>query len=95
MSTLDVIRAWKDEEYRASLGGSELGALPANPTGMIDLSEIELSGIAGGTDGTFPTGCIPTCTLQGCPTIGGTYDMTLTILSFLSLCMCMCYGDVA
>ena len=95
MSKLEVIRAWKDMEYRLSLRESELGALPANPAGPIDLSEIELSAVAGGTDGIMPTGCLPTCTLDGCPTIGGPYDFPgWTICTWLSaLALCMCYGE--
>src|SRR5258705_11460974 len=74
MSKPDVIRAWKDEQYRSSLKGSELAALPSHPAGMIDLSEIEVGAIVGGTDGTLPTGCIPTCTQRGCLSLGGLVD---------------------
>jgi len=95
MSKLDVIRAWKDEEYRSSLPGSELGSLPANPAGMIDLSEVELSAVVGGTEGVAPTGCIPNCTLHGCPTFGGPYDPSgWTICAWLTaLALCMCFGE--
>ena len=97
MSKVEVIRAWKDEEYRSSLGCSELGTLPANPAGMIDLSEIELSVIAGGTEGVVYTGCIPDCTLHGCPTNAGPYDFPgWTFCAWLSaLALCMCYGEGA
>jgi mersacidin/lichenicidin family type 2 lantibiotic len=93
MSKADAIRAWKDQEYRSSLANSELGALPPNPAGMIDLSEIELSAVAGGTEGVAPTGCIPTCApLHGCPTNAGQYEYPgwafCTLLSALALCMC-------
>jgi mersacidin/lichenicidin family type 2 lantibiotic len=37
MSTLDVIRAWKDEEYRASLRDFEIALLPAHPAGAVEL----------------------------------------------------------
>ena len=37
MSQLNVIRAWKDEEYRASLRDSELALLPAHPAGAVEL----------------------------------------------------------
>lgn len=33
MSKLDVIRAWKDEEYRAGLSKEQLALLPENPAG--------------------------------------------------------------
>ena len=92
MSKLDVIRAWKDVEYRSSLPGSELGALPANPAGMIDLSEVELSAVAGGTEGVVYTGCVPTCTQYACPTLAAPNEpgawTFCTLLSALALCMC-------
>jgi mersacidin/lichenicidin family type 2 lantibiotic len=48
MSNVDVIRAWKDEEYRLSLSDAERAALPANPAGLIELAETDLEGVAGG-----------------------------------------------
>jgi mersacidin/lichenicidin family type 2 lantibiotic len=37
MSPKDVIRAWKNEEYAASLSPAEASALPENPAGNIEL----------------------------------------------------------
>jgi mersacidin/lichenicidin family type 2 lantibiotic len=37
MSSKDVIRAWKNEEYLATLSPAEVSALPANPAGNIEL----------------------------------------------------------
>jgi mersacidin/lichenicidin family type 2 lantibiotic len=48
--SVNVIRAWKDEEYRLSLSEAERALLPANPAGLIDLTDAELSGIDGGTE---------------------------------------------
>jgi mersacidin/lichenicidin family type 2 lantibiotic len=48
MSPVDIIRAWKSEEYRRSLSASERAALPAHPAGMIELTEAELETVAGG-----------------------------------------------
>lgn len=48
MTTLNIIRAWKDEEYRLSLSEAERAALPENPAGLIDLSQTELDEIDGG-----------------------------------------------
>ena len=50
MSTTDVVRAWKNEDYVMSLNPAELAKLPANPAG-----EIELKGITGGRDNFFTT----------------------------------------
>ena len=46
----DIIRAWKDAEYRSSLNHRQRSMLPNNPAGLIELSEEELGGVAGGTD---------------------------------------------
>lgn len=48
MSKIDVIRAWKDPEYRNSLSETELGALPANPAGPMELTDSELDAATGG-----------------------------------------------
>jgi len=48
MSKLDVIRAWKDAEYRSSLTDKQRAMLPANPAGALDLSESDLESVAGG-----------------------------------------------
>ena len=39
MTHLDIIRAWKDEEYRLSLSEAERALLPANPAGLIELTD--------------------------------------------------------
>jgi mersacidin/lichenicidin family type 2 lantibiotic len=48
MSHQDIIRAWKDEEYRNSLSESERAQLPENPAGLIELADSELEAVAGG-----------------------------------------------
>ncbi len=48
MTPSEIIRAWKDEEYRMSLSESDRAALPAHPAGIVELSDEELSGVAGG-----------------------------------------------
>jgi mersacidin/lichenicidin family type 2 lantibiotic len=50
MSPLDIIRAWKDPEYRLSLSEAEWAQLPAHPAGFIELTDTELGAVAGGTD---------------------------------------------
>jgi mersacidin/lichenicidin family type 2 lantibiotic len=68
MNAFDIIRAWKDEAYRASLSAAQRAALPANPAGMVELAETDLDVVVGGrrvlrdyTDGG-----------SGCGTGGGT-----------------------
>ncbi|MGK7955515.1 MAG: mersacidin/lichenicidin family type 2 lantibiotic [Crocosphaera sp.] len=50
MSNIDIIRAWKDEEYRNSLSDSEKAQLPENPAGVIELDDDDMSSMAGGHD---------------------------------------------
>jgi mersacidin/lichenicidin family type 2 lantibiotic len=60
MSHLDLIRAWKDEEYRLSLSEAERALLPSNPAGLIELPDTELGAVAGGLapyEVTWPTCC--------------------------------------
>lgn len=49
MSKLDVVRAWKDEEYFSNLSESELSRLPGNPAGMAELTDEDLGFAEGGT----------------------------------------------
>jgi len=58
MNKTDVIRAWKDPLYRATLSEEEQSALPLNPAGIADLSDDQLM-IAGGSDVATTA---PTCT---------------------------------
>jgi mersacidin/lichenicidin family type 2 lantibiotic len=48
MSYTDIIRAWKDEAYRLSLGETEQALLPENPAGRLELTESELGAVVGG-----------------------------------------------
>ena len=48
MSNAEVIRAWKDEDYRASLSDEEKELLPENPVEVIELTDEELSSVSGG-----------------------------------------------
>lgn len=50
MSGIDIIRAWKDEEYRQSLTDAERAMLPENPAGKIELTDADLGAVVGGTD---------------------------------------------
>lgn len=39
MSAFDVVRAWKDEEYRLALSEAQRAELPANPAGIVELAD--------------------------------------------------------
>jgi mersacidin/lichenicidin family type 2 lantibiotic len=63
MSPLDIIRAWKDEEYRRSLSEAKRALLPAHPAGFIELTDTELDVAAGGLR-PAPTAIRITCNAQ-------------------------------
>ncbi|WP_414577933.1 mersacidin/lichenicidin family type 2 lantibiotic [Anabaena sp. CCY 9402-a] len=48
MSSFDIIRAWKDEDYRNTLSGEQRSQLPENPAGMIELPSEVTQTLAGG-----------------------------------------------
>jgi mersacidin/lichenicidin family type 2 lantibiotic len=48
MSYLEIVRAWKDEEFRLSLSEEQQAQLPEHPAGLIELTDAELDTIAGG-----------------------------------------------
>jgi mersacidin/lichenicidin family type 2 lantibiotic len=45
---IDIIRAWKDEDYRNSLSEEQRSQLPENPAGMIELSDEDMRSVVGG-----------------------------------------------
>ena len=53
MSNEDIIRAWKDPEYRNSLSEEQRSQLPENPAGMIELGDAEMETLAGGINFAF------------------------------------------
>lgn len=67
MSRLDVIRAWKDEEYFGSLSEAERVLLPQNPAGFVELSDDELRGAQGAALGSCHT-CITGDAIVCCET---------------------------
>ncbi len=50
---IDIIRAWKDDAYRLGLSQEQLGSLPANPAGEVELTEADLQSVYGVGDGGF------------------------------------------
>jgi mersacidin/lichenicidin family type 2 lantibiotic len=48
MRNMDIIRAWKDPEYRLSLSEAEKALLPDHPAGIIELTDDEMGAVAGG-----------------------------------------------
>jgi mersacidin/lichenicidin family type 2 lantibiotic len=82
MSKLDIIRAWKDEEYCQILSADERSGLPNNPVGLIELDDQQLNGVEGGTIST-PAGCPSFITIcswdrSACPILTVTVTITAT-----------------
>jgi mersacidin/lichenicidin family type 2 lantibiotic len=48
MSQVNVVRAWKDEEYRRGLTEAERAGLPDNPAEFLEQTEAELERAVGG-----------------------------------------------
>ena len=70
MSNPDLIRAWKDPEYRATLN-----FVPDHPAGLIELADPELGGSVAPRDGGFKLQTIRHISTQkggGCNTFGCT-----------------------
>ena len=83
MSNFDIVRAWKDSDYRHNLSSDELAQLPANPAGTIELTDDLLDMIAAGqevaTAINFTSGC--------CQTI---YNSCYSTCLGKSTCSCLC-----
>lgn len=59
MKKKDIIRAWRDGDYYASLTDEQRAALPESPAALMEVEDDVLSSITGG------------CSLPGwCPTSG-------------------------
>lgn len=73
MKNTDVIRAWKNEEYRLGLSEEERTMLPVNPAGAIELNDTELATIGGASILSIPFftisifGGYSWCKVGGCP----------------------------
>lgn len=46
--SIDVVRAWKDVDYRNSLTETEKSQIPDHPSGLIDLTDEEMTIMSGG-----------------------------------------------
>jgi mersacidin/lichenicidin family type 2 lantibiotic len=51
MSHFNIIRAWKDAEYRHRLSAAEQSLLPEHPAGVIELTDADLDAVEGGVNG--------------------------------------------
>ena len=46
-TTVDVVRAWEDPAYRATLSSEDLARIPASPVGMSELDPSVLGEVGG------------------------------------------------
>jgi mersacidin/lichenicidin family type 2 lantibiotic len=63
MSAEDVIRAWKNREFRNSLSEAEQAAVPAHPSGITELDMPALDNVAAAF-APGPTACVCTSGLE-------------------------------
>lgn len=74
MRPSEIVRAWKDPEFRASLSHEQQEALPRHPSGVIEIPDQVLAHTAGGaTETLWSLGCCDGLTLDPvsgacCPT---------------------------
>lgn len=66
MRKIDVVRAWRDEEYRNSLTAEERASLPENPAGLATISDETMRSITGGCGATAGAGSICTTAVHSC-----------------------------
>ena len=48
LNVQDIIRAWKDKSFRASLSDEQRSQLPANPAGLVEIDDQQLIQVTGG-----------------------------------------------
>jgi len=72
MSKGDIVRAWRDVEYRQSLSAEEQALLPEHPAGAIELADEDLPRVAGA----FATWSV--CPTISCLSCGSPDCFTLT-----------------
>ena len=78
MSKLDIVRAWKDEEYCNSLNDAQRALLPENPAGVIELTDQDLGHVEGGTI-SFTLGCDSFITICSYITFCPIITITITV----------------
>ena len=66
MAAIEVIKAWKDEEYRENLGAEQKAQLPQHPSGLIEFEQPELEDETLKAGGKHTFGCHYTKKQDGC-----------------------------
>ena len=60
MSKINIVRAWKDPAYFASLSPEEQALVPANPAG--DFAAVDMEQVVGGRSGAVSARLAASCT---------------------------------
>lgn len=66
MTTEEIVRAWKDPQYRSRLALPDLARLPAHPSGSVQ----EMIAVLDDSDPppfTYPQICTAHCSVEQCP----------------------------
>jgi mersacidin/lichenicidin family type 2 lantibiotic len=48
LTVQEIIRAWKDKNFRDSLNEEQRAQLPVNPAGLVEIDDAQLVQVAGG-----------------------------------------------
>ena len=64
---IDVVRAWRDEEYRNSLTQEERASLPENPAGLAVINDSVLRSVTGGCATMMTLTCWTYCHCDSTP----------------------------
>ena len=88
MSDLELVRAWKNVQYRNQLSVSEQALLPEHPAGSIELDDGELTQIQGGTifgsnEAPCVTNALSPCGIECGPIVIPTSMTTVAIVATL------------
>jgi len=67
MSADHIIKAWKNEEYRLSLSAGARALIPANPAGLIELTDEALDELVAGA-AEAGSCCWSSCNTKEAPT---------------------------
>jgi mersacidin/lichenicidin family type 2 lantibiotic len=67
MNQDQIIRAWKDEDYRSTLSSTELSALPENPAGLVELNDRDIFAVNGQEEAVTPSLVLATLIAVGIP----------------------------
>lgn len=78
MTNIDIIRAWKDEDYRNGLGEA---ALPAHPAGVVALTDAQMGYVVGAGVEKVTHGSICQGYSEKCPVVTDACTQTMGVIA--------------